>query len=190
MQVVFQQYPNKSDIRYLISTELSHMTPDERLDQLEPLLAETMAILDQHTALHRQTQAQIKQVIGLVGQQSSNISFLLTGQAALQTTVADMQTGMIAMRQDIVQLKQGQVELWTEVAGIKTEVSGIKTDVAGIKTDVAGIKTEVAGIKTEVAGIKTDVADLKTDVAGIKTELSGVGGKIDLILQVLQNSNK
>jgi hypothetical protein len=50
------------------------MTADQRLDQLEPLLAQSLSTLDRHTS-------QLKVVIAGVMQQSDNIQFLLTDAA-------------------------------------------------------------------------------------------------------------
>ena len=46
------------------------MTADQRLDQLEPLVFQTLAVADRHTA-------QLKQLVNLVTQQSENIQFVL-----------------------------------------------------------------------------------------------------------------
>ena len=46
------------------------MTVDQRLDQLEPLVSQTLAVADRHTA-------QLKQLVNLVTQQSDNTQFIL-----------------------------------------------------------------------------------------------------------------
>jgi hypothetical protein len=46
------------------------MTADQRLNQIEPLVAQTLAVADRHTA-------QLKQLVELGMQQSDNITFLL-----------------------------------------------------------------------------------------------------------------
>ena len=46
------------------------MTADQRLDQLEPLVSQTLAVADRHTA-------QLKQLVNLVTQQSDNTQFIL-----------------------------------------------------------------------------------------------------------------
>ncbi|MBC6612983.1 hypothetical protein H8B15_18825 [Hymenobacter sp. BT507] len=102
------------------------MTPDQRLDQLEPMIAEAMTILDRHTAQLKQLSSAVGQLTEVVTLQSSNISFILREQ--------------IVMKADIAELK-------ADVAGLKTDVAGLKTDVAGLKTDVAGLKADMAGLK-------------------------------------------
>ena len=46
------------------------MTADQRLDQLEPLVAQNLAVADRHTA-------QLKQLVNLAIQQSENMQFAL-----------------------------------------------------------------------------------------------------------------
>jgi hypothetical protein len=46
------------------------MTADQRLNQIEPLVAQTLAVVDRHTA-------QLKQLVEFGMQQSDNITFLL-----------------------------------------------------------------------------------------------------------------
>ena len=91
------------------------MTADDRLNQLEPLVAETLAVLDRHTAQLKQLGSRVSVLTDVVMQQSDNISFLLKEQIVIKN----------------------------DIAGLKPDVAGTKTDVAGIKTDVAEIKTQL-----------------------------------------------
>jgi len=116
------------------------MTADQRLDQLEPLLAQSLATLDRHTA-------QNKFIMNALTHHSDQISFLLEKTADLSTDVAGLKT---------------------DVAGLKTDVAGLKTDVAGLKTDVAGLKTDVAELKTDVGKMDTKL-DLILDLLGNRT---------------------
>ena len=90
------------------------MNTEERLNQLEPLVAEALAVLDRHTAQLKQLNNAVAQNTQVLIQQSDNISFLL--------------------REHIV--------IKTDVATLKTDVATLKTDVAEIKADVAEMKTE------------------------------------------------
>jgi len=73
------------------------MTPDERLDQLEPLISEALAVLDRHTAqlkqhtaiLHQHTSS-LNQLVAIAGQHSDSIGFLLQGQAELKIQQDEM----------------------------------------------------------------------------------------------------
>ena len=53
------------------------MTPDRRLDQIEPLLAEHSAQLDLHTAQLRRIASGIQLITESVVKQSDDITFLL-----------------------------------------------------------------------------------------------------------------
>ncbi len=118
------------------------MTADERLNQLEPLLAETMTILDRHTAQLRQLSNALAQNTSILIQQNDNISFLL----------------------------QEHIVIKDDVATLKTDVATLKTDVATLKTDVATLKTDVATLKTDVAEMRSDIAEVKKDVTEMRAE--------------------
>lgn len=92
------------------------MNADQRLDQLEPMLAEAMAILDRHTAQLKQLSSAVSQLTEGVALQSSNISFILREQ--------------IAMKADIAELK-------TDMAGLKSDVAGLKTSIANLEAGQA-----------------------------------------------------
>lgn len=100
------------------------MTADQRLDQLEPLVAEALTVLDRHTVQLKRLSNVVDQIVAVVTQQSDNISFLLDEQIAIKT----------------------------DVAGLKIDVADLKIDVAGLKTDVAEIKADVKAIQNEFGG--------------------------------------
>ena len=83
------------------------MTPDERLDQLEPLLSEAMAILDRHTA-------QLKQHTNLL-QQHTNLLHQLTTNTGHLLTIASQHSDSIGF------LLQEQAEMKAEQAGIRAQ---------------------------------------------------------------------
>jgi chromosome segregation ATPase len=70
------------------------MTPDRRLDQIEPLLAEHSAQLDLHTAQLRRIAHGIQSITEAISHQSDNITFLLQEQTQI--------------KDDIEQIKQEQ----------------------------------------------------------------------------------
>ncbi len=97
------------------------MNADERLNQLEPLVAEALAVLDRHTAQLKQLHNAVSQNTQVLIQQSDNISFLLHEH--------------ILIKEDVATLKE-------DVATLKGDVATLKGDVAKIQTDVAGMRTE------------------------------------------------
>ena len=77
------------------------MTADQRLDQLEPLVSQTLAVADRHTA-------QLKQLVNLVTQQSDNIQFVLKElevvkekQAATDAKIETVSTSLEAVSSKI-----------------------------------------------------------------------------------------
>ena len=70
------------------------MTAEQRLDQLEPLLAQALATLDQHTAQNERHTAQLKVVITAVTQHSDSIAFLLGEQSEMRREQSEMRESM------------------------------------------------------------------------------------------------
>jgi lipopolysaccharide export system protein LptA len=111
------------------------MNTDERLNQLEPLVAEALAVLDRHTAQLKQLNNAVAQNTQVLIQQSDNISFLLREH--------------IVIKDDVATLKG-------DVATLTGDVSILKGDVATLKGDVATIRTDVAEMRAEF-GSKLDL---------------------------------
>ena len=59
------------------------MTADQRLDQLEPLVSQTLAVADRHTA-------QLKQLVNLATQQSDNTQFILQELIQMKTELGEL----------------------------------------------------------------------------------------------------
>ena len=95
------------------------MTVDQRLDQLEPLVSQTLAVADRHTA-------QLKQIIGIISQQSENTQFLLG---------------------EMVKVKN-------EISGLKTDISELKADSAASKTVQATMDSKLDRIIDLLIGDK------------------------------------
>lgn len=86
------------------------MTPDRRLDQLEPILAEHTAQLDLHTAQLRRIANGIQTITQAIGQQSDNITFVLQEQAQIKA--------------DIEQIKQTQAQQTQTLTAILNILQG------------------------------------------------------------------
>jgi len=95
------------------------MTPDRRLDQLEPLMAEQSAQLDLHTAQLRRIATGIQLITDSIHQQSDNISFLLNQQAG--------------MKSDIAQIKSDVAELKSELANLQSDMTESKAGITELK---------------------------------------------------------
>ena len=66
------------------------MTPEKRLDQIEPLLAEQSIQLDLHTAQLRRVSANVQTIANATTTQSDNIVFLLEEVAQVKGNVKQM----------------------------------------------------------------------------------------------------
>ena len=80
------------------------MTPEKRLNQLEPVVAEMVAQLDRVTAQNRTLVIVVTQNTEAIVTQSDNIQFLLHEVADLKTEVVDLKTE-INRRFDAVESK-------------------------------------------------------------------------------------
>jgi uncharacterized phage infection (PIP) family protein YhgE len=97
------------------------MTPNNRLDQIEPVLGEVIAQQNLHAAQLRRANANIVTLIETVTQQSDDITFLLKGQAELQTGQAELQTGQAELQAGQAELQAGQAELHTKIDSFQAE---------------------------------------------------------------------
>ena len=93
------------------------MTADQRLDQLEPLVSQTLAVADRHTA-------QLKQIYGILSQHSDTLQFILRE--------------MVEVKQDIGELKQGmgalQESTTVRLEAVDANISGLGTNLGGLDT--------------------------------------------------------
>lgn len=80
------------------------MTPEKRLNQLEPVVAEMVTQLDRVTAQNRTLVIVVTQNTEAIVTQSDNIQFLLHEVAELKTEVGDLKTE-INRRFDAVESK-------------------------------------------------------------------------------------
>ena len=67
-------------------------------------------------------------------------------------------------------------------------VSQLTAAVAQQGDNISFLLREQITIKSDIAEIKADVAELKTDMAELKTDMAGMNGKIDLLVQLIQQN--
>lgn len=91
------------------------MNPDDRLNQLEPLISESMAILDRHTALLRQHTGLMNQLVEITSHHSDTLSFILREQVDVKTRL-------------------GSVE--TRLEGVETRLEGLATRMEALEVNV------------------------------------------------------
>ena len=108
------------------------MTADQRLDQLEPLVSQTLAVADRHTAQLRQISTTVGHLQEAVGQlletgqvQSDNIQFVLRELSELRQEVrTDLdivkhQTSGIQQNQSLTNTRIGDMENAVALMGIQ-----------------------------------------------------------------------
>ena len=134
------------------------MSPEKRLDQLEPVIGEMAAQLDLHTAQLRRVTTGITTIMEIVSRQSDDITFLLKGQAQMRTDITEM----------------------------RTDITGLRTDITGLRTDIIGMKTDIIGMKTDITDIRTNITGVKTDITQINSKLDGVEQIVTAILNAVQ----
>lgn len=123
------------------------MTPDRRLDQLEPLMADSLQKIDR----------------------------LIEGQGKILelaiNTKNDLDEFKKEVREDLNGVKTDLNEFKKEV---REDLNGVKTDLSGVKTDLNGFKIEV---KADFDGVKSDLAEVKGELGRVKktVELTAAG---------------
>ncbi len=109
------------------------MTPEERLNQLEPLLSETTAILDRHTAQLRQHAGLLKQLVQTTESNSEALGQVLAAQADLRGELTQLNGHLSRLATgtgagESIQEQVGGVESRLEVLENRLETLGGKMD--------------------------------------------------------------
>ncbi len=109
------------------------MTPEERLNQLEPLLSETTAILDRHTAQLRQHAGLLKQLVQTTESNSQTLGQVLTAQSDLRGELTQLNSHLSRLATgtgagELIQEQVGGVESRLEVLENRLETLGGKMD--------------------------------------------------------------
>jgi phage shock protein A len=95
------------------------MTADQRLDQLEPLVSQTLAVADRHTA-------QLKQIIGILSQQSESTQFLLEEMVKVKSEISELKNGVSELKADSTASKTAQATMGSKLDRIIDLLSGDK----------------------------------------------------------------
>ena len=140
------------------------MTADQRLDQLEPLVSQTLAVADRHTA-------QLKQIFGAVNQlldagqiQSDNTQFILRELGELRQEV----------RTELGELRQGvQVELNDTRREVQTELRELQDKANGVSQNQSITNTRIGDVENAVSLMGMQVANLDIKLDRILGLLNG-----------------
>ena len=101
------------------------MSPEKRLDQLEPVIGEMAAQLDLHTAQLRRVTTGITTIMEIVSRQSDDIIFLLKGQAQMKTDIAEMKTGIAETKIEIYEIRTDITQINNKLDGVEQMVTAI-----------------------------------------------------------------
>ena len=129
------------------------MTADQRLDQLEPLVSQTLAVADRHTA-------QLKQIFGAVNQlldagqiQSDNTQFILRELGELRQEV---RTELGELRQEVqVELNDTRREVQTELRELQDKANGVSQNQSITNTRIGDVENAVSLMGMQVANLDT-----------------------------------
>ena len=109
------------------------MTADQRLDQLEPLVSQTLAVADRHTAQLKQIYGAINQLLEAGQIQSDNTQFVLREIDALRQEV----------RADLDELKH-------KTSGIQQNQSLTSTRIGDLENAISLMGTQVTGLDAKM----------------------------------------
>ena len=105
------------------------MTADQRLDQLEPLVSQTLAVADRHTAQLKQISTAVNHLQDAVGQlleagliQSDNIQFVLREVSELRQEV---RTDLDELKHKANGIQQNQSLTSTRIGDMENAVSHV-----------------------------------------------------------------
>ena len=129
------------------------MTADQRLDQLEPLVSQTLAVADRHTA-------QLKQIFGAVNQlldagqiQSDNTQFILRELGELRQEV---RTELGELRQEVqVELNDTRREVQTELRELQDKANGVSQNQSITNTRIGDVENAVSLMGMQVVNLDT-----------------------------------
>ncbi|ADB40481.1 hypothetical protein [Spirosoma linguale] len=127
-------------------TDKAAMTSDQRLDQIEPVLADVV-----------RTQSRIIIQIGKI------VDYVTDTREQVEVVIQRL--NRLELKVDRLEERTNQIA--DDVATLKTDVATLKTDVADLKTDVATLKTDVADLKEGQARLETQQNKIQQDVTAI-----------------------
>lgn len=102
------------------------MTSDQRLDQLEPLVSQTLAVADRHTA-------QLKQIIGILSQQSENTEFLL---------------------KELIKVKEKQVTTDAKIEAVDAKIETVSSTLGTVSSRIEAADAKIDRILDLLSGSK------------------------------------
>jgi len=109
------------------------MTSDQRLDQLEPLISQTLAVADRHTA-------QLRQIANVVIQQSDNMEFALRELHEVKQEVS-------GLKRELSVLNEGQAMTNLRLGVMENSVSVVDAKVTNLDSKLDRLLNLLSGNK-------------------------------------------
>ena len=116
------------------------MTADQRLDQLEPLVSQTLAVADRHTAQLKQISGTVNQLLEAVTVQSDNMQFALRELGELRQEVR-------------MELNETRQEVRTNLDELKHKTNGIQQNQSLTSTRIGDVENAISLMGIQVAGL-------------------------------------
>lgn len=134
------------------------MTPERRLNQLEPVVADIAQKQDR--------------MIGQMGMIADEINIVKTDVTDVKITLSELKTDASRIERKADITASGLANLTIEVRQgferVDNRLSHVEGDVSTLKSDVSTLKSDVSTLKSDVSTLKSDVSTLKSDVSEIK----------------------
>ena len=127
------------------------MTADQRLDQLEPLVSQTLAVADRHTAQLRQIYGAVNQLLEAGEIQSDNTQFVLRELSELRQEV---RTNLDDLKHKAYGIQQNQSLTSTRLGDLENAVSLMGSQVAGLDVKVTGLDAKLDQLLGLLGGSK------------------------------------
>lgn len=129
-------------------------TPEQRLDQLEPVISELLAKQDETAAKVERVSAQVRQLTVLftntLTTQSENIQFLLTQTLELKEGQDRLEQRMDKLEQRMNKLEQGQGRVEQRMDKLEQGQDRVEQRMDKLEQDVSELKQGVSGLKEQV----------------------------------------
>lgn len=102
------------------------MTADQRLDQLEPLVSQTLAVVDRHTA-------QLKKLVDIGIRQSANLEFAMR---QLDEFRQEVRTDLDELKHKMGGIQQNQSLTSTRIGDVENAISLVGMQVTSLDANI------------------------------------------------------
>lgn len=148
------------------------MTPDERLNQLEPAMADGLQKIDRLIENQGLLVNEVSKIPGI----EKNVGIIAKG-------VVDLTTNVNA-RFDNVDTRFDDVS--TQFNGVNTRFDGVNTRFDDVDTRFDGVNTQFGGVNMRFDGVDTQLYSVNTRFDQVQRDIVDLKAGQELILQILR----